>query len=379
MLQCLDSYHQSFSDFSDMYDYHKTQTSNSIWENMPVNEIRVAPLDKASALFGDLTKFAPGVSEDAVNDTAENLGLAINFNGSFYPLRDIAFKSLADRAKISGSALTKLQKKDLANVLNTCLELHKASALLLIRDEKVSAAHSGDEKDYSVLEITALLDGMIQKLDTRFPKYRFGAGYTDHSRTHATWALPEQREELLGSYMKVLASKGKSKFAAKITPGVRFVTSDTGLASAKTTALLFGMAHPINIGGTLAVEHRGQKKVEKFVENLDLLFAKFSDAIALLEKMVDIYLDYPINAMTAICKNFKIPKKASMEAIAMFEGSVGRDPVTAHDVFMALQEVMFILKTEVISEGKLLETEENLARALKIHWKDYDLAKAVSW
>jgi len=379
MLQCLDSYHKSFSDFSDMYNYHKIQTSNSIWATMPVNEIYVAPLDKTSSLFGDLTRFAPGVSEDAVNDTANNLGLAVSLNGQFYPLRDIALKSLADRAKINGSALPKLQKKDLANVLNTCLELHKASALLLIRDEKVSAAHSGDEKDYSVLEITELLDGMVQKLDTRFPKNLFGSGYTDHSRTHATWTLPEQCEELLGNYKKVLESKGKSKFASKIMPGVRFVTSDTGLASAKTTALLFGMAHPINIGGTLAVEHRGQKKVEKFVENLDLLFAKFGDAIAVLEKMVNIYLDYPINAMTAICKNFKIPKKAGMEAIAMFEGSIGSDPVTAHDVFMALQEVMFIMKTEGVPEGKLLETEENLSRALKIRWKDYDLAKAVSW
>ena len=63
----------------------------------------------------------------------------------------------------------------------------------------------------------------------------------------------------------------------------------------------------------------------------------------------------------------------------MFEGSLGSDPVTAHDVFMAMQEIIFILRTGGVPEGKLLVIEENLARTLRIRWKDYDLAKAVSW
>ena len=54
-------------------------------------------------------------------------------------------------------------------MINACLALHKDSALLLIRDEKVSAAHSGDSRDYSVLEIDQLLDGLQSKMDERFP------------------------------------------------------------------------------------------------------------------------------------------------------------------------------------------------------------------
>lgn len=379
MLKCLDNYNTEFNDFEAMVNYHESQTQNTRWEHTEVKNLRVAPLDMFSPLYGDKSKFDPCVSEDAINDTATNLGLALQYEGQYYPLRDTAFKSLADRAKIGGTALPKLKKHDLANVLNSCLELHNASALVLIRDEKVSATHSGDEKDYSILAIDKLLGCIYQKLDERFPGNCFRYGYTDHCVTSAEWFMPIQRDELLGSYKKLLETQGKSGLAAKLTPGVRFCTSDTGIASAKVAAMLIGLTHPIHIGGILAVEHRGQAKIEDFDKNLDMMFAQFGDAIARLEKLADIYLDYPVNTMTAVCKKLSMPKKAAMEAIEMFDVSIGSSSVTAHDVFMALQEIIFILRTEGTSEGKLLLTEENLARSLTLNWKEYDLARKVNY
>ena len=379
MQKYLDSFHTSFNDFETMLGYHETQNKDSIWHRTAINSLKVDPLDKASPLYETLTKFASCISADAIYDTADNLGLAIKLDKHYYPVRDTAFKSLTDRAKISGSALPKLNKPDLAKVLNSCLKLHKSSALLLIRDEKISAAHSGDEKDYSVLEINKLLESISDKLTERFPGHCFDSGYTDHSMTSASWSLPGQCEEILGTYKKVLDSKGKSAMAAKLMPGIRFCTSDTGMASAKTAALLLGLTYPIHIGGMLAVEHRGQAKIEDFTKNLDMMFAQFGNAISMLEKLTEIYLDYPVNAMTAICKKLSMPKKAALEAIAMFEGSLGSSAVTAHDIFMAMQEIIFILRTEGISEGKLLLTEENLARALTLRWSDFDYAKAVNY
>ena len=379
MLQCLDKYHTTFGDFGDMLNYHETLNADTRWERAEINTLKVSPLSKASSLYGSLTGFAPGISDDAVEDTANNLGLAVSYEGYYYPLRDTAFKSLTDRAKISGTALPKLGKPELATVLNYCLRLHKASALLLIRNEKVAATHSGDEKDYAILETDKLLESISKKLDERFPGHIFESGYTDHSLTSASWALPAQSEELLSAYKKLLDSQGKSVMAAKITPGIRFCTSDTGMASAKVSALLLGLPHPIHIGGMLAVEHRGQAKVDDFADNLDLMFAQFGDAVEMLEKLTTIYLSYPINAMTAICKKLSMPKKAAMEAIAMFEGALCGAAVTAHDVFMSLQEIIFILRTEGTPESKLLLVSENLARALKIRWQDFDLAKVVGY
>ena len=83
--------------------------------------------------------------------------------------------------------------------------------------------------------------------------------------------------------------------------------------------------------------------------------------------------------MTRVCKKLAMPKKAAVEAIAMFEMANGGASATAHDVFMAMQEIMFILKTQNTPQSKMLAVEENMARALFIDWKAFDLAKGVDY
>ncbi|RKI64590.1 hypothetical protein D7V91_15905 [bacterium 1xD42-67] len=377
--QCQDSYFAQFTAFPAMLAFHEKTRRDSSWERTEVHGLRVAALDKSSPLYGDTSSFDPAVSQDAIADTADNLGLAIQVGGRYFPLRDTAYKSLLDRAKINGTALPKLARAKLAEVLNSCLELHKDSALLLIRDEKVSAAHSGDSRDYSVLEIDQLLDGLQKKMNERFPGNEFESGYSDHAITSASWKLPGQKADLLSTYEKLLTAEGKAAIAAKLMPGIRFSTSDTGVASAKVSALLMGLQYPIHIGGIVAVEHRRQTTVLDFVDSLEMLFAQFGDSVARLSNLLTIHLDNPVNAMTAICKKLAMPKKAAIEAIAMFEAVNGNMPASAHDVFMAMQEIPFNLKISGASESKLLSLQENMARALTLRWSDYDLAKQVSW
>ena len=377
---CLDCYHTNFNAFPDMLAYHEQLRQDSHWERSEVQNLTVAALDKTSPLFADDTLFDASISKEAIVDTAENLGLAIQIGGQFYPLRDTSYRSLLDRAKINGTALPKLSREKLADVLNSCFALHKKSgALLLIRDEKVSAVHSGDEKDYSILEIDQLLNGLQAQIDQRFPGNTFTSGYTDHALTSASWTLPGQKRDLLGTYEKTLGAHGLKSMADKLMPGIRFTTSDTGMASAKVSALLMGGSCPIHIGSIVAVDHRNQKKVPDFIASLDMLFAQFGDSIAQLNDLFSIQLEYPVNAMTAVCKALKLPKKAAMEAIQMFEMANEDRPATAHDVFMALQEIPFTLKANGMPESKLVVLQESMSRALMLRWSDYDLARKVSY
>ena len=376
---CLDSYSTTFSDRQAMQSYHEGLTKESQWQHCKVNELHMEPLDEASPLYSSLGAFAAGTSSDAVEDTAKNLGLAILVNGGLYPVRTTAYKSLLDRAKISGNALTKLKRPVLAEVLNECLNIYSSEALVLIRDEKVSAVHSGDMTDYSVLPIDELLDILGKKLDERFPGNIFERGYTDHALTSASWRMPAQKEDLLGTYAALLKAQGKTKTADKLIPGVRFTTSDTGVASAKVSALLVGGQYPIHIGSCIAVDHRHQTKVADFDAALDQLFAQFTTSVENLQALLEIELDYPVNAMTRICKKLSMPKKAAVEAISMYEMAYGGGRATAHDVFMAMQEIPYIMKTDGAPESKLITLQETMARALTLRWSDYDLAKAVEY
>lgn len=240
---CQDSYYTLFSSYPMLLNYHEEQAKNSRWIRCKVADLQVEPLGESSPLIGNLPAFAAGTSQEAVKDTAENLGLAMRVNGELYPVRMTAYKSLLDRAKIGGTALPKLSREVLAEVLNECLKLYSADALLLIRDEKISAVHSGDEVDYSVLPIDELLKVLQAKLDARFSGNEFESGYCDHSLVSASWRMPDQKEDLLGTYAKVLAAQGKATMASKLMPGIRFMTSDTGVASAKVSALLMNGRH----------------------------------------------------------------------------------------------------------------------------------------
>jgi len=379
MEKCCDSYNTTFGSYPVMLDYHQMQAESSRWLRCSVNELSVEALDADSANYANPSLFAADVGEEAIKDTTEHLGLALKVQGELYPIRETAYKTLLDRAKINGSILPKLKRETLANVLNECLHLSSTEALVLIRDEKISAVHSGDETDYSVLPIDGLLEKLTEKLDERFPDSEFIQGYADHSITSGLWKMPNQRTELLGAYIKALSGYMANAKLDKLVPGVRFITSDTGVASAKVSALLLGGSYPIHIGGGIAGEHRHKTSIEDFDKALDQLFAQFGDSIKKLQKLLGVYLNYPVNAMTRVCKKLALPKKAAVEAINMFEMTYGGGIATAHDVFMAMQEILYTLKCENTPQSKLISVEENMARALTLNWEDYDLAKAVDY
>ncbi len=378
MLACKDNFTTTFSSYPEMLHYHRDKEAESIWHHCKIGDLRVEPLGPESPLAHNLKAFAAGISEEAINDTVANLGLALRVDGKLYPIRGTAYKTLLDRAKINGTALPKLKRQSLANVLNDCLALHSSDALVLVRDEKVTATHSGDERDYSRLPMNELLEALEKKMDQRFPGNQFETGYTDHSITSACWTFPNQKEDLLETYSKVLRSQGKTSMAGKIVPGIRFMTSDTGVASARVSALLMGLRYPIHIGSCISVNHRLNTKVTDFEKELDLLFAQFVDSVKKLEHLTEVYLAYPVDAMARVCKKLNLPKKERDEAVAAFQDALGDDAATAHDVFLAMQEVLFILKSKRAPESKLLQVEEKLAQALSIDWDAYDVPKAVS-
>ena len=118
MLSCHDNFEANFDNYPSMLSYHQALSMASSWRRCKVKDLHVEPLDPTSPLYGHPAAFAAGTSEDAIKDTAANLGLALNVDGNIYPVRGTAYKTLTERAKINGTALPKLSRKDLANVIN---------------------------------------------------------------------------------------------------------------------------------------------------------------------------------------------------------------------------------------------------------------------
>lgn len=117
MQTCQDNYSTVFSSFGEMQTYHQRLSKESQWRRCRVRDLTIEPLDSKSPLAEDLLAFAPGTSQEAVRDTVRGLGLAMRVEGNLYPMRDTAYKSLLDRAKLRGSVLPKLSRPKLARTL----------------------------------------------------------------------------------------------------------------------------------------------------------------------------------------------------------------------------------------------------------------------
>ena len=128
MQTCQDNYSTVFSSFGEMQTYHQRLSQESQWRRCRVRDLTIEPLDSKSPLAEDLPAFAPGTSQEAVRDTIRGLGLAMRVEGNLYPMRDTAYKSLLDRAKLRGSVLPKLSRSKLARTLNDCLHVFTSDA-----------------------------------------------------------------------------------------------------------------------------------------------------------------------------------------------------------------------------------------------------------
>ena len=113
MLPCQDNYATTFDSYPAMLTYHETMSKETTWRRCKVSEMHIEPLDTGSPLFSKPADFSAGISEEAVIDTAANLGLALRVGSDLYPIRSTAYKTLLDRAKIGGTALPKLKPSNM--------------------------------------------------------------------------------------------------------------------------------------------------------------------------------------------------------------------------------------------------------------------------
>ena len=172
--QCYaDAFCTAFANEGDFFDFIKERRRNAEWKRMKANSVKVKAINEIQT---DLT-IRPSVWED----TLKNTRLVLETEEGDYPVRNCAIKTILERARISGNALSKVKKDVFADIVNYCLNVAQGDALLKIADEKVSALHGGDESDYAILEIPELFNELIEYFNKNFPDYKYEGGSYEHS------------------------------------------------------------------------------------------------------------------------------------------------------------------------------------------------------
>lgn len=373
----MDQYQKNFLNEEEFIDFLQEREENSAWQREKNSEIRfLAADDQKVTMF--MENEENHEMQPIMEDTMEHTRLVLKVQDSFYPVRSCAVKTILDRARVSGNALNKVEKTVLAKILNYCMEVASGEALLRFCEKKISAVHGGDPSDYAVLEMPELFRKTVEYLQTNFPGYTFAGASYDHSVATALWELSNETD-LLQEYRELLEKHHLPTEGLKA--GLRLTTSDVGYSGANLYPLLFvgSGAKILPLGSPLKLEHKNGASLEKFDSQLNLLYAQYGKALSNLEKMMSLILLHPVNAMLGVMKRIGIPKKIAMEVAENFQQQNGETCCSAYEVYLGITEAEHILMRDEPEGAKIVKMEENIARAVHIRWKDYDLAGEMKW
>ena len=381
MMMYADSYSRQFAAQEEFFDFLKKVGGKSRWERKRSKDLRLV------AMTGEDSKIVKTLKEQyeeegmdigILTDTMENTSLVLKAKDQYYPVRSCAIKTILDRAGISGALLKRLDKSVYARILNDCLKVSKGEALLRISEGKVSAVHGGDCCDYAILDMEQVFLHVVQYLQDTFPGAQFTSGFYDHQGASALWEL-SRNDELLGSYRTELENCGLDE--EEIRAAVRVSTSDVGVGGANLYPMLLYGARQVSIplGEPLRLGHENGATLDKFDLQLAKLFGKYQVAVKGLTKLLSISISNPVNCMVGIMKEVKIPKKYITEAVNLFAAQNGNVSCTAHEIYCAMSEVIFIQTRDGEEGRRITGMEEKIARALSLDWLVFDVSGSMKW
>ena len=342
---------EDMADFADLLD---ERDANASWEEIPVAGITVRPH----------TRDVLGISEASRREAV----YAVTTPVGEFALRDIAEPSLLERARISGYALGELTNEDFADIVTRCLQTSSDSTNIRLQDGKLSSFMANS---YKKLPQPDAFETAMTVIDREF-----GGDFVTASWSHRM-TMAKYRCSLPSSYFQKIFS-GKGLNISELEMGIIVVTSDNGYSGLNiypelTGIMTTGKRLSLPILGEIAMPHKGNVSLEKFAENLTLVFAKAEESRERINEMDKIVLDFPFNAFCNALKKSGIGKKAAKQAIdtvAVLYGNGGK--ATAADLYFRAAEVAYSAEDQM-QEMAIMESVSKFLKFSNGLWeKEFD-------
>jgi len=372
-----DGYFKSFAGEGEFLGFLKNRKDKTTWKTEASNNLRFEALVKDTARTDAIVDdYRSMGKEEIIEDTLDGTRLILKAGRESIPVRSCAIKTILERARISGNALSKVDREVFAKILNHCLKVADGQALLKVADEKVSAVHGGDKSDYSILEMYELFTKTSDYLNDNFNDVTYSGGFFDHSMVTAVWSL-DGNDELVKAYKDLLNIH--SVKCRELTASVRLTTSDVGISGANLYPSLIVDGRNIPLGSPLKLEHKNGATMKDFERKLDMLYSQYDLAIGKLQNLISIIIKNPTNTMIGVMSKIGIPKKYGVPALEKFNAIYGTGMCSAHDIYYGIAEVVFLMQCAGESGVKVTQMEETVARALNVKWQEFDFPGEIKW
>ena len=372
-----DGFSQTFAGEGDFLSFLKSRKDKTTWKTEASSNLRFEALVKDTARTEAIVEdYRDMGKEDIIEDTLDGTQLVLRAGRECIPVRNCAIKTILERARISGNALSKVDRSVFAKILNHCLKVADGQALLKVSDEKVSAVHGGDKSDYSILEMYELFTKTSDYLNENFDDVSYAGGFFDHSMSTAVWSL-DGNDELVKTYKDLLAIH--SVKCHELKASVRLTTSDVGISGANLYPSLIVDGKNIPLGSPLKLEHKNGATMKDFERKLSMLYSQYDLAIGRLENLIAVTVRNPSNAMIGVMSKIGIPKKYGVPALEKFNAIHGSGFCTAHDIYYGIAEVVFFMQCAGESGVRVTQMEETVSRALNVKWQEFDIPGEIKW
>ncbi|MCT7397696.1 hypothetical protein N5B56_01175 [Eubacterium sp. LFL-14] len=365
-----DDYEKKFDSFEELSEFANAVEKNAEWIVIPTNSIMAEATTDVCDDFEDAK---------LLQDTDKNTGLVLNLIGTQYCVGLSTLSTLFPRAGISGPALSKVSKKELAEILNYCVQTRKGDSKIRIDTGKIRAVHSGDEHDYAELAVPNLLRAARQEISSYKDNCTFVRGSWSHYICSAIWDIHDK--EICEHYAKLFKSMDLEIDEKDIKTCLVFQTSDVAVCGANVNYMIQAKNTSLALNGAIKLNHKGKASVMDFKSNMNMAFSGFKAAFEDIEKLKDIEINYPEDCIINMAKKVELPLKAARKAAEHYYEIFGSKKANALMVYtIGLNHIVDILKTESnkrMSERTLLDYQEKIARCILMNFKDYDYMRKV--
>lgn len=355
----------------------KMQKETDVWKKCYTSELTIHALEDNPIFLNQLLETNPmDYSEEVILSEMEKKStLFLEYPGEDKIknvfIRNTAITSICDRAKIGGSALRKMNYIQFADVLNICLSQWDDFCLLLYRDGKISAVHSGDSTDYSILPPADLILSLKKKLDEKFEKYEFLSAFLSHQLCCAEFKLTNKNiMKMYEPYLKKLGYENVGDF----WPLLKFSTSDIAVSSVNLYPFISNGRICIQMGSPSSLMHKNKNDIYDFEENLNGIYSLFQQSIERLNKLSNMLLSYPDECFANICKKVGLANKFASDALMRFKDTRNAN-TTALELYMAMWEIINVMKNKNEDEHKIFNAQEKISRVLGLDIFSYDKMK----
>ncbi len=334
---------------------------NGYWKKIDPINLSVVPTTEI-----DVSKYDDLKDINIYKDTCENSGLYLSINGNEIPMGMSAMASYFQRNRIGGQVLREMKKEDLADVLNSTIRYSKGLALIRYAAGKVRAVLGGDEKDYAIIPQSNIFRGISEKLRSSY-NTRFLSGSFDHYMSIETFLLFD--DEMLEIYNDLVDDTRKSKKMF-----VTVVTSDTGCSGANIAYGLINKGNRIPLGNQIKCEHNKAHTVDDVLNNVDMLFGAYKDAVEDFKRLETIEIKHPNECIKNIMQRCGIGKKRITGIIDYrnaFLGPNAEDKTTAKELYFDICQCLDYSVAK--KQSQMLDLQERVSRCIGLDWTEFDV------